>query len=151
MIEALFSELTFWHWLVLGVLLFSIEMMFGTFDLLMVAIAAWATAVFATFLTDWKLQAVIFFLAAVALVIAGRTVFAGMRKAAPEHPKLNQRLEALVGERGKAEADFDAGAGQVKIGDSVWGAQAAEGQTIHSGDAVVVERVRGTLAIVRKA
>ena len=42
--EQVFSELTFWHWLVLGLILFGIEMMTGTFDLLMVAIAAWLTA-----------------------------------------------------------------------------------------------------------
>ena len=60
--EQVFSELTFWHWLVLGLILFGIEMMTGTFDLLMVAIAAWLTAGFAYFAPDawtvWQWQMV---------------------------------------------------------------------------------------------
>ena len=40
MLEELFTHLTVWHWLALGLLLFGIEMMTGTFDLLMISIAA---------------------------------------------------------------------------------------------------------------
>ena len=34
MLEELFTDLTVWHWLALGLILFGIEMMTGTFDLL---------------------------------------------------------------------------------------------------------------------
>ena len=50
--EQVFSELTFWHWLALGLILFGIEMMSGTFDLLMVSIAAWLTGAFTYFAPD---------------------------------------------------------------------------------------------------
>jgi len=39
----------------------------------------------------------------------------------------------------------------VKIGDTVWGAEAVEGETIRQGDAVVVEGARMNTAIVRRA
>ena len=38
----------------------------------------------------------------------------------------------------------------MKIGDTVWGAQAAEGHIILAGQDVIVEDVRGTFAVVRK-
>ncbi|HBX97912.1 MAG TPA: NfeD family protein, partial [Hyphomonas sp.] len=61
--EQVFSELTFWHWLALGLILFGIEMMSGTFDLLMVSIAAWLTAAFTYFAPDslsgWQGQMIV--------------------------------------------------------------------------------------------
>lgn len=153
--EQLFTELTVWHWLALGLILFGIEMMTGTFDLLMVSIAAWMTAAFAFFAPDtlatWQGQLIVFGLASVVLIVLGRTVFAGMRSVVNEHPTLNKRMSSLVGQRGTATNDFAAGAGQVKIGDTVWAAEAVDGDTIRSGDAIVVEGARSTTAIVRRA
>jgi hypothetical protein len=152
--ESLFTDLTAWHWLALGLVLFGFEMMTGTFDLLMIALAAWATAAFAALLPDaatWQAQILVFALASVVLFGLGRTVFSRFRKAIPDHPTLNRRMQGLVGERGRATGDFAHGNGQVKIGDTVWGAQAATGHTILANDDVIVEDVRGTFAVVRKA
>ncbi|WP_291075893.1 NfeD family protein [Hyphomonas sp.] len=153
--EQVFSELTFWHWLVLGLILFGIEMMTGTFDLLMVAIAAWLTAGFAYFAPDawtvWQWQMVIFGIASTALIVFGRTVLSGIRKSSPDHPTLNRRMAALIGERGMAMGDFLSGSGQVRIGDTVWRAEAVEGEMIRTGDTVVVEGARMTTALVRRA
>lgn len=154
--EQILTELTLWHWLALGLVLFGIEMMTGTFDLLMISIAAWVTAAFAQLapenMASWQGQLVFFGIAAFALVLIGRTVLSGFRKRTDEHPTLNRRMDSLVGQRGIATGDFASGVGQVRVGDTVWGAEAAEGQdAIHAGDAVVVEGARMTTAIVRRA
>lgn len=154
--EVLFSELTWWHWLALGLLLFGIEMMSGTFDLLMVAIATVLTALFAAFAPDgisgWQAQLLVFGVAAGGLVIAGRTLFASARKQPPEHPTLNKRMTQLVGQHGQVTRELVNGTGQVKIGDTVWNAEAAAGQpAIAVGDSIVVESTRSNTAIVRKA
>lgn len=153
--ELLFAELTVWHWLALGLILFGIEMMTGTFDLLMVAIAAWITGTFAYFgpegLTTWQGQLITFGVAAVILVVLGRTLLSGMRSNVDEHPTLNKRMSGLIGQRGQATSDFTAGTGQIKVGDTVWGAEAADGETIRAGDAIIVEGARSTSAIVRRA
>jgi len=79
-------------------------------------------------------------------------LFPGMRKAAPEHPTLNKRMASLVGQRGEVTRDLSGGQGQVKIGDTVWGAEAAEGHgPIGIGEAIVVDSTRGIMAVVRKA
>lgn len=153
--ELLLTELTVWHWLALGLVLFGIEMLTGTFDLLMVAIAAWITAGFTYFapndLTTWQGQMIVFGLAAIALVVLGRTVLSGMRSNVEEHPTLNKRMVGLIGQRGRATGDFTGQTGQVSIGDSVWGAEAVDGEIIRAGDDIVVESARMTTAIVRRA
>ncbi|MEX1252489.1 MAG: NfeD family protein [Hyphomonas sp.] len=154
--EQLLSQITWWHWLVLALILFGAEMSTGTFDLLMASISAALTAAFAAFApesaTAWHTQVLVFGVAAVVLIVASRFLFPGMRKAAPEHPTLNKRMVQLVGQRGEITREFSGGQGQVKIGDTVWGAEAAAGEGIlHIGDAVVVESTRSNLAVVRKA
>lgn len=154
--DILFSELTWWHWLGLGLLLLGIEMMFGTFDLLMVAIASWITALFAGFapesLAGWQGQLLVFGIVSAALVVGGRTLFRAGRRMPPEHPTLNKRMAGLVGQRGEVTRDLSTGHGQIRVGDTVWGAEAAEGQPLIAvGDMVVVESTRSNMAIVRKA
>jgi membrane protein implicated in regulation of membrane protease activity len=153
--ETLLNQLTWWHWLALALILFGIEMMTGTFDLLMILIAAVVTAIFAGFAPEaaagWQGQLVVFGLSSAALVTGGRMFFAGGRRQADEHPTLNRRMAGLIGQRGAATKDFFAGNGQVKIGDTVWAAEAAAGEAeILAGDTIVVETTRSNLAVVRK-
>ena len=149
----LFSELTVWHWFAFALVLFGIEMMTGTFDLLMIAIAAFATGIFAHFapagMGGWESQLVVFGLASIALIVLGRTVFAGMRKVVDEHPTLNKRMNSLIGKRGMVTADFEAGQGRVKIGDTEWLAESIDGSNFEDGATIVVEEAESTMVRVR--
>jgi len=147
--------LTAWHWLAIGLLMFGIEMMTGTFDLLMVSLAAWATAAFAAFapaaMATWQGQLVFFGIASVGLIILGRTVFAGLRGAVEEHPTLNKRMASLIGKRGLVASDFSAGQGKVKIGDTEWMAEAVDGADFAAGQTIIVESAESTVVKVRAA
>ena len=152
--EFLMTELTWWHWVALGLVLFGIEMMTGPFDLLMISIAAMLTALFAGLapegLAGWQGQLVVFGIAAVVLVVGGRMVLT-RRGPPPEHPTLNKRMAGLVGQHGQATKDFVAGTGQVQIGDTVWGAEAIPGEPpVLAGDTVIVSDTDGNTALVRK-
>ncbi|MEZ5955140.1 MAG: NfeD family protein [Hyphomonas sp.] len=155
--EQIFTQLTVWHWIAFGLVLLGVEMLTGTFDFLMMAIAAWAAAAFEWLapdsVTGWQGQLVFFGVAATVMVLFGRTFLAGLRGKAEEHPTLNKRMASLVGQRGVAAADFSAaGHGRVKIGDTVWGAETVEGSdVIRNGDAVVVEGARMNTALVRRS
>lgn len=151
--ETLLSQITWWHWLVVALLAFGIEMITGTFDLLMVSIAAVLTAVFSAIVPGgWQAQFVVFAVMSIALIVGSRYLFPGLRRAAPEHPTLNKRMASLVGQRGEVTRDLASGHGQVKIGDTVWGAEAAEGEgPIAVGDVVIVASTRANTAVVRKA
>lgn len=154
--DALLAGVTWWHWLALALIFFGLEMVTGTYDLLMASIGAVLTAGFAAVAPDavagWHGQVIVFLVAAIILIIGSRIVFPGMRKAATEHPTLNKRMAQLVGQAGSATKDFVAGTGQVKIGDTVWGAEAVPGEPpILAGDAIIVAATSSNTAIVRKA
>jgi membrane protein implicated in regulation of membrane protease activity len=147
--------LTVWHWLGIGIILLTLEVAVGTFDLLWIAIGAFATALFALVIPEplggWQGQLTFFGVMALAFVISGRTLFKGLRNRATTHPNLNDRLAKMVGERGEAATNFDGGRGKVKIGDSVWLAQQMDGAAIAQGDKIVVAGADGTTLKVKPA
>lgn len=147
--------LTAWHWLAIGLILFSIEMMTGTWDLLWVSIAAVFTSAFAAFAPDgiagWQGQLIFFAIATVILFIIGRTVFKRMRENVEEHPTLNKRMAGTLGQRGVVADDFAGGLGRVKLGDTVWSAESVDGANLAGGAAVIVEATEGNTLKVRPA
>ena len=147
--------LTAWHWLALALVLLSIEMAVGTFDLLWIAIGAGITAIFTAIapagLSDWQGQLVFFAIAATGLLILGRTVFAGMRKIAGDHPTLNRRMDRTVGQRGLVVAGFSGGMGRVRLGDTEWSAETVDGSNPPEGAPVVVEETAGNVLRIRLA
>jgi hypothetical protein len=146
---------TAWHWLALALILFSIEMMTGTWDLLWVSIAAAFTSAFAAFapseIAGWEGQLVFFAITTVILLMAGRTLFRSMRENVEEHPTLNKRMAGTLGQRGVVAENFSGGLGRVKLGDTVWSAQSMDGANLASGSAVIVEETDGTVLKVRSA
>ena len=146
---------TAWHWLALGLVLLSIEMMTGTWDLLWVGLAALLTSAFAAFapsgLAGWQGQLIFFAIAATALFIVGRTLFRRMRENVEEHPTLNKRMTGTLGQRAVVTEGFSGGAGQVKLGDTVWSAESLDGADLANGSAVIVEATEGNTLKVRPA
>lgn len=144
---------TAWHWLAFGLILLSIEMAVGTFDLLWIAIAAGVTSAFAAFAPDSLVtvqgQFIVFAIASVGLFILGRTVFKKLRENVAEHPTLNKRMASTVGARAVVEGDFNGGLGRVKLGDTVWAAQSLDGANLSSGTGVVVDSTVGNTLKVR--
>ena len=135
-----FEGLTVWHWVGLGIILMTIEVAVGTFDLLWVSVGAFLTALFALIVPlpagGWQGQMVFFGIVAFAFVISGRTLFKGLRRSPTTHPNLNDRLANMVGQHGEAATAFEDHRGKVKVGDTVW---LAEGATsINEGDRIVV-------------
>ncbi len=146
---------TAWHWLAVGLVLLSLEMMLGTFDLLWVSIAAGLTSAYTAIAPDgiagWQGQLVFFAIASTALFIMGRTLFRRMRENVEEHPTLNKRMAGTLGQRAVVADDFTGGIGRVKLGDTVWSAQSIDGANLASGAAVIVEATEGNILKVRPA
>ncbi len=146
---------TAWHWLAVGLILLSLEMMLGTFDLLWVSIAAGLTSAFTAIAPDgiagWQGQLVFFALASTALFIMGRTLFRRMRENVEEHPTLNKRMAGTLGQRAVVSEDFTGGIGRVKLGDTVWSAQSTGRANLASGAAVIVEATEGNTLMVKPA
>ena len=145
--------LTVFHWLGIGLILLTLEVAVGTFDLLWIAVAAFITALFALVvplpLGGWQGQLTTFGVSGIALVWAGRTLFKGLRRSPTTHPNLNDRLAKMVGQKGEAETSFENNRGKVKLGDSVWLAEQADETVIVEGDQVVVSGYDGTILRVK--
>lgn len=152
-IAGFLESLTVWHWLGAGIVLLAFEVAIGTFDLLWIAMAAFITALFTLVFGSlgWQAELVVFAVAAMVLVGLGRTLFKGLRKHANTHPNLNDRTTSMIGTHGRATLAFNAGQGQVKIGDTVWPAQAADERAISAGDEIVVAGADGTTLKVTPA
>lgn len=146
---------TAWHWLALALILLSVEMMTGTWDLLWVGIAAGVTSAFAAFapagIAGWEGQLVFFAIASTVLFVVGRTLFKSMRENVEEHPTLNKRMAGTLGQRGVVADDFAGGLGRVKLGDTEWSAQSTDGANLASGAAIIVEATEGNMLKVRPA
>jgi len=138
----LLQAVTIWHWLGLGILLLTLEVAVGTFDLLWVAVAAFTTALLSLVVPQlfgaWQGQLILFAVVAAAFVAMGRTFFKGMRRPPFIHPKTDDVAVAMIGLHGRAAGRFEAGAGQVKIADTIWPAVQVGGRPIVDGDDVVV-------------
>jgi membrane protein implicated in regulation of membrane protease activity len=147
--------LTVWHWVGLGIVLMTIEVAVGTFDLLWVSVGAFLTALFALMMPapigGWQGQMVFFGIVALAFVISGRTLFKGLRTRTTTHPHLNDRLASMVGQRGEAATNFDQRQGKVKVGDTVWLAEQSDTTTIVEGDQIVITGAEAGLLKVRLA
>jgi inner membrane protein len=154
-IVGFFESLTVWHWVGLGIVLMTIEVAVGTFDLLWVSIGAFLTALFALIVPlpagGWQGQMVFFGIVAIAFVISGRTLFKGLRTRATSHPNLNDRLANMVGQSGEAFTNFDQGQGKVKVGDTVWLARQSDDTVLVEGDRIVITGSEGGLLKVRLA
>lgn len=148
MIELL-SQLTAWHWLILGVVLLGFELMTGSTYILWPAVSALAVGIllFIAPGLGWEMQMMLFFLLSLTTLILGRTHLQKLVKGG-EPSSLNDPGQALVGRQVEAVADFTGTEGRVVVGDTQWSARLESG-TASEGDLLRVESVQGATLIVK--
>jgi len=139
------QDLTFWHWMVLGVILVIIELIVPGIWFLWLGLGALGTGL-TVLLVDqisWQYQVTIFCGFSVASIFIGRMVYK-RGKQSEDHPNLNRRGETFVGQVYALTEATDQGLGRVKIGDSIWRVRLAlAGAELAAGDRVKVTGVDG--------
>jgi len=150
MIVELFAEITIWHWWTLAAVLLVLELATGTTYLLWPAASASVVGllVAAPVPFGWELQLFTFAVITTALTMIGAK-FVRQRWMASDKPNLNRRADQLLGQKVVAASAFVAGIGTVKVGDTVWRAQIADGAA--AGDVLEVTGMDGVTLAVRKA
>mgnify|MGYP001029606892 CR=1 FL=1 len=154
MLLGLLNGITVWHWLGLALILLGLEIALGTFDLLWISGAAFLTAAWAVlplpeFLDGWQVEAIVFAIASVILLIIGRTIVGDVRNRTSDRPDLNQRGKSMTGKTGVAVTDFAGGEGRIKLGDTTWLASSDHGDIIRTGMSVRVVDADGTILRVQ--
>jgi inner membrane protein len=147
MLEQIFDAT--WAWMIIGAIFVGLELVVPGIFLLWVGLGAIAVGLLLTLLPDltlpWQLT-----LFAVAMLASIRIGFVVQRRsyAGPSDTHLNQELVSMLGQRYVAITDFDAGRGDIRVGDASYGVCGEN--DIRTGDMVEVVRIENGRLRVRK-
>ncbi|MGI8815846.1 MAG: NfeD family protein [Pseudonocardia sp.] len=132
-------------WLIAGITLLGVEVLTGTFVLLMLGGGALAAAgAAALFGAPTVFDALVFAAVSVLLLWAARPAM--LRRSAPELEAANN---SPVGSSGVVVARVAADAGQIKINGELWSARALDrAQVFEPGEQVIVMQLSGVTAMV---
>ena len=144
----LLHTFSFWHWLILGVLLIVLEIFAPGVVFLWIGIAALLTGVVAWLAPDLAVQwqVIMFAVLSVASVLGGRAWVKG-HSSPSDHPTLNRRGEQYVGRRFMLSEAINGGFGKIKVDDSTW---KVTGEDLPAGTPVEVTGVDGTVFKVER-
>lgn len=146
----LLNEVTFWHWMILGVVLIIAEALVPGAVLLWMGVAAIATGLVELLLPNlgWQIQCLVFALFSIVSVYFGR---AWMKKRADQndHPTLNKRGADYIGRRFVLADPVVNGIGSLRVDDTSWKLVAEE--DFPAGTKVVVTGMQGMSLIVASA
>lgn len=135
-----------WFWVVLGLVLVGLELAVPGVFLMWFGLAALCTGLADAALgLSWQAAALAFAGLSLVSVALGRAL---TRPRRDDHPGLNRRGDALVGQAFTLDAPIVAGEGRIRVGDSFW---RVLGPDTPSGNRVRVLRVDGTSLIVEPA
>src|SRR5262249_42380982 len=124
MLERIFAELGPWNWMVLGLVLLTLELFLPGVFLLWIGIAALLTGALSLQLWDaafwgWHTRVLLFRGLSRVGVVGGRKIRAG-RGEEPDPPLLTRRADQLIGRTATLAEPISNGYGRVQIGDTVW-------------------------------
>ncbi len=145
---SILKELVFWHWLIIAMVLFILEVFApGAFFIWMAVAATVVGLLMWLFGLAWPAQYVIFSVLSIASIVAWKA----WKKRHPdveEYPALNRRGQQLVGRRFTLSDPIVNEVGKVRVDDSTW---KVRGPDLPAGTTVTVTAVDGTVLIVAAA
>jgi len=150
-IAGFFAEITVWHWWTLAAVLLVLELSTGTTYLLWPAASASVVGLLVAIPIPfgWELQLLTFAVITTVLTMTCAK-FVRERWTTSDKPNLNRRVDQLTGQKVVAVSAFVAGIGTVKVGDTVWRAQIANGDAAADGDVLEITGMDGVTLAVRR-
>ena len=128
-----YENLVYWHWWVLAVLLFILEVFSPAAFFIWIGLAAGLVGLLLLAMDmGWQTQMFLFAGLSVACVLIGRMWFR-RNPIATDQPNLNRRGHELIGRTFKVEQVIVDGTGRIRVGDSTWkarGPDASVGQKV---------------------
>ena len=148
-LAAFFSNNPGWSWMIVGAVLFALDIMAPGFFLLWFGAAAAVVGliVFAIPI-GFTWQVLAFCGVSVLSVLLGRAMWGSNRGGVSDKPLLNQRARQLIGRNFVLATPIQSGRGRITAGDSLW---SVKGPDLPAGSSVRVVDADGTLLIVEAA
>jgi membrane protein implicated in regulation of membrane protease activity len=146
------SDIQFWHWWILGVLLLGLEILVpGTFFLWMgVSAGVVGGLLYALPELSWQGQIAVFAVLSV-LAVAGGRLWLSRHPIETADPTLNVRGAQYIGRVLTLAEPVVDGVGKAKVGDSLWRVSTASDEPLPAGARVRVTGVDGaTLTVVKE-
>jgi inner membrane protein len=145
---AFFLGFGVWNWLILAVVLFTLEIVVPGVHFLWFGLAAVVIGILAlTTGVTWQVQIIAFVIISV-LTVFGVRRFVRSDAAKSDLPDLNERGQQYIGRTVVVEQAIQNGRGKVRIGDTPW---LAEGPDAPAGTRVKVTAAKGSLLVVERA
>ncbi|MBX3598089.1 MAG: NfeD family protein [Rhizobiaceae bacterium] len=124
MIAAIVEDLGPWNWVVLGIILLTLEILLPGVFLLWIGIAALivgalSLALISAAFWTWHLQVLVFLALSLITAYAGKRIMSS-REAESDLPLLNKRGDQLIGRIATLTEPIENGRGRVKLGDTMW-------------------------------
>jgi len=143
----IFDEITFWHWLIAGVILIALEMVVPGVVFMWVGIAALITGVLAWAAPGLSMEWLLIVFAALSVisVVLGR-IYLKRNPLQSDHPTLNRRGEQYVGRHFTLSEPIVGGFGKIKVDDTTW---KVAGEDMAKDAKVHVVAVEGTVLKVK--
>jgi hypothetical protein len=148
-LATIFSGESGWGWLVLGALLFALEVLVPGFYLAWFGVAGFCVGglLFLVPLENpWPLASFCGF--SLLSVLIGRALWGSHRQLRTDNPLLNQRGRQLIGQTLILADPIEGGRGRAKVGDTLW---TVTGPNLPAGHLVRVKDAEGTILTVEDA
>ena len=143
------SQLDYWHWFILAVVLMILEVFSPGAFLLWMGLAAGVVGLLLLIVPDlsWQLQLICFALFSVTTIVLVR-LFLHHRPIETDRPYLNRRGEQYIDRIFSLEEPIVNGEGKIRVDDSTWKIQ---GDDCPAGTRVKVTGVQGVVLLVNQA
>ncbi len=143
-----FSEVAFWHWLALGGILITIEILAPSTLLLWPGLGCIVVGLVLLGFPEigWQIQIALFAVMSVASVLAWRS-YMRLRPVAPEPRRLNQRARQYVGRHFTLDEPITQGVGKLRIDDTMW---RVRGNDLDAGTEVEIVDTDGVVLVVER-
>lgn len=141
--DALFSQIDYWHWWILAGILLILEVSAPSFFFLWLTIAAAITGFVLLAIPDlgWQYQLLLFSLLSVVSITAFKR-YQRTRPAATDQPALNRRGEQYIGRTFTLTEPIVNSNGVIRVDDSTW---RITGSDLPAGTTVKVVGARGVI------
>ena len=146
------EDISYWHWLALGVFLILVEILVPGVVFLWLGIAGVLTGLLLAAVPGmgWQAQLVVFAVLSVAAIFFGRR-FVASRQGPTDHPTLNRRGRSMVGTRAILRDATVSGRGRIRVGDTMWALRlASPDRELPAHTEVKVVEVDGVTLVVRE-